>query len=114
MTKETSAKPPLSDVEQAHAEYLSHLHGAWRHDKRKKQQTAHVEPDDTPEEALSDGVFEENIKTLSKLPTPEELAAMNEEQLEDAQVAAYQDALTYAQTAWRIPTEDARRLKRLR
>ena len=75
------------------------------------------EPSDTPEEALSDSdpeIWNANIKTLSKLPSPEELAAMNAEQLEDARAAAYQDSLTYAQEAWGIPgriAEDARRKK---
>ncbi len=84
-----SGKPLPSDIEK----------NEWHHDRRKRRSTEHVrsdepgalqkptnkkEPDDTPEESLSDTA------------------------------AAYRDSLTYAQEAWRIPgriAEDARRKK---
>jgi hypothetical protein len=49
-----SAKPPPTDVEKAHAEYLDRVQNEWKHDKRKKQQTTHVQSEDpdTSEEAL--------------------------------------------------------------
>ena len=89
-----SNKPQLSETEKAHAEYLSDLTGAWKHDKRKKQQTTHVQPE-KPSNAP-----ESNIEP--------------EESLSDSTVSIYDAYKQAISNEWRTPSiiEDRRRLRK--